>query len=362
VIQQTLRIVGAIAAKDIGDAIRNRTTLSVILGTLVLMLSSLAMPLLTNLDRRPTALVVDPGRSPVILALTTREDFRLRLARSDEEMRERLGGSTALALGLIIPPGFPDTTPDSGTVTLPGYVPHWASKDDVAALSVFFEARLTEAAGRPVAIDLVGNALYPSPTAFGGHTMAASASGVAILTVGLALAANLLTEENETRTLDALLVSPARYGHVVVAKTLTGLFYCGCAATVAFLVNARWFVHWGLALTATLLGAIFVVILGLLLGSLIGSSFNANMWMGLVALVVLVPGFAGSILGANTAPAVRAAMTWVPSGAMNVLLVHAMLGEIRIAAWGPPLARLTAGAGLIVALMVWRVRRVERHR
>ncbi len=47
---------------------------------------------------------------------------------------------------------------------------------------------------------------------------------------------------------------------------------------------------------------------------------------------------------------------------MNVLLVHAMLGEIRIAAWGPPLARLTAGAGLIVALMVWRVRRVERHR
>ena len=83
------------------------------------------------------------------------------------------------------------------------------------------------------------------------------------------------------------------------------LYGLGGAALV-FVLSARWFVHWDLALWAAFLGAAFAVGLGLLLGALCENPAIINLWM-LVAIMALLAPVLLVGLGHATLPA------WVES-------------------------------------------------
>jgi len=77
-ILESIRIIWAIALKDIVDAIKNRTTLTIILGTALLMLSSQALPFLLQFQDLPKAYAYDPGESANIEVLAEeRSAFRV---------------------------------------------------------------------------------------------------------------------------------------------------------------------------------------------------------------------------------------------------------------------------------------------
>ncbi|MCU0522037.1 MAG: ABC transporter permease [Anaerolineae bacterium] len=361
-IRTSLRIVASITAKDIGDAIRNRTALSIILGSMMLMLSSMALPLLLRLRSAPTAIIYDPGRSPLIRALTAREEFRVGIADSPEELEEIVGSSAELRLGLIIPAGFgqaeegSDTTP----LVLEGILPHWANDQKGSELAAFFEAQLEEASWQDISIEITERRAYPQAGTFGQHTMMTSSMSMIVLTIGLALVPLLLVEEKESHTLDALLVSPAGYGQVVLGKALTGLFYCACASLVVYAFSARWFVHGWLLLLVLGLGAALAVALGLLMGTLIDNPASANMGVGLVLMVMLLPALLGSIIGERGPKFLRALLLWIPSGAFGEALTLTTLRTAQPSDWLAPVARLAGSIIILIGLIAWRVHRTQR--
>ena len=362
-IKTRLRIIAAIAGKDISDAVKNRTTLSIMLGTLVLMLSSLALPLLLQLRATPTAIVYDPGRSTLIRAMTTREEFRLGIVDTFDELGEVVGSASGLRLGLVIPEGFGQAASESSGsegIVLTGHVPHWAKPDQVAELVAFFEEQFEEASWREISIDVADERMYPVAGKFGQHALTANTMSMIVLTVGLALAPSLLVDEKESHTLDALLVSPARYGQIVLGKAITGLFYCVCAALIIYILSARWFVSGWLLVLALSLGIAFAVLTGLLMGLLVENPNSVNLWTGLLLMLLLVPGLLGGVLGDRGPAALRAIMRWIPTSAFSEMLTLTTLRSAPVSDWIWPAARLAGGVLIVAGLIVWRVRRADR--
>ncbi len=357
---QGVRIIWAIATKDIVDALRNKTTLSIMVGVAFMMLLGMALPLLLGLKDIPTAVVYDPGQSTLIKALTARDEFRLRLVESQEEIERVLTSSPNAALGLVIPAEYRQAAGSGGAVEIQGYYAHWADSARVASLATLFEGKLGEASWQTVHINTEGHVVYPAYDGSGQLTMFSLSTSIILMMMGFSLVPLLMVEEKETHTFDALLVSPASLSQVVIGKAIAGSVYCLVAAAVVFAFNAKLIVHWEVVILAALLGAAFAVAVGLLMGALFDTPATLGLWTGLLAIVLVVPTVFGFLTNAKVPAIVQTVIPWIPSVALSKLLTLSMAGNFPAAAlWTNTVALL--GAALIVyVIVVWRVRRADR--
>ncbi len=348
------RIIRAIAAKDILDAIRNRTTLSIILGVGLVMLSGLALPLVLGARAGPACVVYDPHRSALLRPLG------LRPVASLEEIKSTVATSLQPVLGIVIPPEFGEAQGAGQTITLEGYVPHWASRSQVARLVSTFEADLGRASGQTVRIDVQGRRVYPSAEQANQPSVLGMNLTLQILIVGLSLVPLLIMEEKETHTFDALLVSPARLAHVVTGKALAGLFYCLCGVAVVFLFSARWLVHWDIALLGAFLGAVFAVGAGLLLGAVCDNPSTLNLWVLVAVMALLGPGLAVGLVHAGLPAWLRAVAPYTPSVAMTRLVGLSTAGAVPAADVARNAVILTSEAFVLYILVALRVGQTDR--
>jgi len=355
-----LRVVGAIAAKDVVDAVKNKTLLAIVLGVAVLVLSGQAMPWLLRLEARPLVVVYDEGKSRLAVALKQSDDVRLRAVRTPQELEQTLGESGEPLLGLWLPADLDRRLESGGPVELDGYLVHWATSAEAAELRTFFEAKLTTLAGQEVRIRTEGHAVYPAAGAGGWPDMAAMTLVVAILSICGAVVPYLMIEEKETHTLDALLISPASIGQVIGGKALAGAFYGLLAAGVVLVLNRRLVVHWQVAILAAVCAAFFAVALGLLLGSLFDNAQSVGLWFGAALLVLLLPMLLRGYLAANSPGLAGTLLRWLPS----TLLVDAVKASfVAHVAWGevlPGLGVVLASTALLLAVVIWWVRRTTR--
>jgi ABC-2 type transport system permease protein len=168
-----------------------------------------------------------------------------------------------------------------------------------------------------------------------------------------------MIEEKQTRTLDALLVSPAQSSHIVIAKALTGLSYCLIAAVVVLAVNANLVLHWGLAVAVVLLSSLFAVSLGLLLGSLVGARSVLPIWSMMVLTVLLLPLFL-TIMKDLLPSAVGAILTWIPTATLARVLRGSFTKDLAAMAFSLELLVVAACTALILGGVAWTVRRSDR--
>ncbi len=354
-LRQHLRIIWTVAAKDIVDAIRNKTTLSVILGVLMFTLSSQALPLLTRLSTEHRA-VVYAQDTALIAALKKSDGLQLRPVASQQELEQTLSEAMVGTLGLVIPAPMPDANP----VRLDGYRVHWVAPSELDETRALVERRLTALAEVPVQIDLTGHAVYPQPNADGRPLMAALALANAILIMGAIIVPYAIIEEKETHTLDALLVSPATAGQVIAGKAVAGLVYGLLAAGVVLLFNGALVVHWGIALLAVLSGTCLAVAVGLWLGSLFDNPQTMGLWMGLVLLVLLGPILLAQAMSANWPALLRAVMPWVPTVHMSRLFRISFAASVPFDQVLVSLGLMGSSTALLLALASWKVRRQDR--
>ena len=358
--RNNIRIIFAILAKDVVDAVKNKVTLSILLGTILLMLTSLAIPLLARLRDVQSAVAYDPGKSDLIRKLSKEDSFRLSVVDSQEEMDTLLTGSPVIWLGIVIPSWFGTASNPGSVVILDGYYAHWASRAKVAQRVAFFEEQLSQVVGQAVRIQTEGNAIYPSPESrFMTGTISISLV-VVLLTIGMAITPSLIVEEKETHTFEALMVSPARMGQIVIGKALVGIFYCSCAAVVVFLFNYRMFVHWEVVILAVLLSATFAVGVGLLMGVIAENPATINLWMGLLLILMIIPVLIGLMDGAQFPEALQVIMPWIPTTAMVNLFHLGMAGQAPAAMIWKNAAILVASGFFLYVLTAWQVSRLSR--
>jgi ABC-2 type transport system permease protein len=356
---EQVRIILAITLKDVVDAVRNRTLLSVLAAVLLMVALFRALPAFRDGDSATLA-VVDPGRSAVVERWAQSGQFDLHRTASRQEMESLLGGEETAVLGLVLPPDFDQQVQGEAPLTLEGYVDHWVSDSDVNEIRATFEAQLTAQTGRPVHIDVANDAVFTHP--FGLRPVTTSFLMVyALVVVGLMIAPNLMIEEKELKTMEALLIWPAGAGQIVTAKALTGLVYCLVAGRLVLAASAPMVVHWDVALLAAICGSLFTVSLGLLLGVILNARQQLIVWSAVLMFPLFVPVIASEVLTDLQAPAlVGQVISLVPTAAVAEAIRWALSGQVPWAEIGWGLTVTLAWAVPLLAVVAWIVRRSDR--
>jgi ABC-2 type transport system permease protein len=358
--REGLRIIWAIAAKDLLDAVKNKTTLSILLSALFVLVVYQLLPKWEHGSNLPTVLVYDAGASELLPALKRSSNLDVYTGYTSQAQLERkLVAGDIAELALTLPAGFDQSLARGEPLPVQGYVQHWVSDSDAAQLRTQAEGEIARLAGQPVAVHLEGNLVYPTPDSGGRSFLASLAILVSVTMVGIGLAPHLMVEEKQTRTMDALLVSPARSSHLVLAKALTGLFYCLLMAAAVLAANASLVLHWGLAVVAVLLSCLFAVALGLLLGSVVGAAPVLPVWSMVALTAFLLPIFLAPMRELLPA-AVAAVLDWIPTVTLARLLRASFSRELAAGAVGVALLVVAACTAAVLAGVAWVVRRSDR--
>lgn len=357
---KNLRIVWAIAAKDIVDALKNKNTLTVILVVLFMIAFYRFMPTLESGGQLPNVLIYDAGASSLVTALEGSSRLKLYPRyTSQEQMESDLANWDVPELGLVVPADFDRALASGEPVELAGYVLHWVSDSQANELRTLVETEIADRLGKPVRINLEGNIVYTRKDSTGLALTATVSVIFTLVMVGISLIPNLMIEEKRTKTLDALLVSPAGSGHVVAGKALTGLFYGLTATAVALACNAALVTHWALTVLAAVCGALFVVSLGLLLGSLTENRQQLTLWAWVLILPLLLPVFLSIMDDLLPATAI-AVMRWIPTVALGRVLRVSFAARAPLADFGPELALIVGCTALALGAVAWLVRRSDK--
>jgi ABC-type Na+ efflux pump permease subunit len=354
------RILWAIFAKDMREAITNKLLLSILFGSAFVILNGSALPLLLELQWKPSAVVYDQGRSSLVRGLMAQEDFRIRFVESREEFEDIITAGPGTWLGLVLPADFDQRTGDPNGIQLDGYAAHWANEDKIQKTIAMFEEQLGLATWSAVQIDMGEHVLYPGVDAGGQISINLLTALIAMIAIGAALVPLLMVEEKESHTLEALLVSPARYSEVILGKALVGGVYCLLVIAVALLFNNIYVVHWEIALLAAVVSAAFAVSLGILVGTLADNPTSAAVWASPIILIILVPTLAQAFVRQGWPAILRDLLPWTPGSVMINLFRMATAGSVPIGMLWTNLAVLAGMAAVVYLLIGWRLRSLYR--
>jgi ABC-2 type transport system permease protein len=353
-----LRIIGTIALKDILDAIRNRTTLSIILGVALIALTAQALPLLLKLSDTQRLAIYDEGDSEVVERLRRHEAIRSYSLPSPAEVQKTIGESSDDMVGIILPADFDERLESGAAVELEGYVPHWLGAADAYAAETAVTDLLTELTGQPIRLST--RDVYPAPDADGRPFMMAMSLVTVAVVVCAILVPLLLIEEKETHTLDALLVSPASAGQVVIGKALAGMVYGVLAAAAIYAFNLPIVVHWEWAVLAVVSGSLFAVGIGLLMGSIFDNQTNLNLWLGITIFALIIPVIFGTVLSAGLSEFWQGIMPWIPTVALADLFRVSFAGQVPLNQTLLNLGIVFAMTAVLYMLVIWHVRQTNR--
>jgi ABC-type transport system involved in multi-copper enzyme maturation permease subunit len=200
----------------------------------------------------------------------------------------------------------------------------------------------------------------PANLAVSSSPVLAIMISMVLLTLGVTLVPLLMVEEKEAHTLEALLVSPARYRQVVAGKALAGAVYCLSAAAIILVAYGSFFVHWEVALLALLLGTAFVVGLGLLLGMLSNNPTTIGMWAAVALIILIIPMVLTGLGSLAQVSWAAALVAYWPSTAIVKLFSMAMVAEIPRGAVMGNVSVLIGAAVILYGLTWWVVRRSDQ--
>ena len=137
--RQSIRIIWAIASKDIVDAFRNKTTISVLVSSLFVFIFYMYLPILEQED---IIRLYDGGGSSWLPALEHSQPSNITVYSSLEEMQSRLVRSGESALGLVLPVGFDQAVAFGSSPELQGYLLNWVSEKQASQLVAQTEAQI----------------------------------------------------------------------------------------------------------------------------------------------------------------------------------------------------------------------------
>jgi ABC-2 type transport system permease protein len=357
------RIILAIAQKDIRDAIKNRYLLmGLVLPVAMSLLFRLMFSGTSNLGTFPVA-VYDPGGSRFASQLGALPQLNILPAGTVEQLQEQLKTAGGAIGGIAIPVNFDQ---DIAAGRQPELTVYLNTKKAAAQLSAFRQLIIQQVWGlNPAAVPAKIN--WSEVSAVEAKT-AGSAFRVdlylliLLLVMSLAMTGAfvvplLLVEEKEKHTMEFLLVSPATAPEVVAGKALTGLVYSAMGAAAMLLLNHGWTGNWPATILAVVLGALFMVAVGLLMGSIFQTTMQVNTWSSIILLLLLLPTWFTVL---QMPSAVYTIIRLIPTYYLADLLNRSLAGGALPSAGIVDLGVLLASLIVIFGLVIWSLRRQEK--
>jgi ABC-2 type transport system permease protein len=348
------RIVLALASKDIVDAIKNKTTLTMVIGLALVMLTIQGLPLLLKLDSRPRVAIYDAARSGVADTLRQQGDVQVLEMRTAEAARATAVEARVPLLVVILPAGWET---GSAALMLDGYIAHSVRPATASHIITQVEEALTAVTRRAITIHT--ETIYPTLDN-GGHT-ARVAFGLVLATtlITAILVPGLILEEKTSHTLEALRVSPATVNQILLGKAVAGSVYGLLAATVLLAFNVAMVSQWILMSVAVLALVLIGVSIGLLVGTLVENEGAVQMWIALLVLLLVFP-LLIVYIGSSRLPAwVQEVAAWFPSTAAFDLIRLASGNTWPPAQVWPRVAAVLIAVIFVFLLTAWRLRTWE---
>jgi ABC-2 type transport system permease protein len=359
-IVQGMDVVWAIARKDILDALRNKLVLSLLLTAGFMALFPRMLPLI--IDPPYTSIVVyDAGTSSLLLEMEDSDRFRVEQTNSIEELKDIIANLTfgmGAELGLVVPTDFDEVLETGEEPELEGFV-SWANRHKATVLGSEAERQISDLLGEPVRVHVEGNIVPPPLERNLGLTLITITSISVIFFMGILLVPNLVFEEKQSGTLQALLVSPANISQVFLGKVLAGWFYMLVTAGVVFVAYWTAVVHWELAFLFTLCSGLFSIAVGLVMGSFFESQQEVTGWISAIILL-LVGAMLVSILGLQMPEVIRGILPWVPSVILNDIFCTSLSSSASIPQMWTKLGVLLTISLALNGIAIWKVSRSDR--
>jgi ABC-type transport system involved in multi-copper enzyme maturation permease subunit len=315
------------------------------------------VPLLEVDSTVTNVLVYNEGDSSLVHGLESNPGLKVYTYSSLPEVEYRLTRGTVPELGLVIPSNFDQELRTGEQPVLEGYVIHWMRNKDVLEVKQFVEDQMRGDIGRDITIDI--NLVYTQSNSRGYVSLAAIGMVFVIAMTGMSLTPNLMLEEKDARTMDVLLVSPANHIQVTIAKALAGLFYSLVASLVAFAVNHTLVTHWWLAALTMVIGSVFLVGLGLLLGSVVKVKQQLMLFSWFLYIPLLLPMFL-DIMNDLFPETMGAVMYWIPTVALARVFRVSFTENVVTSQFLPELTLVCILAGIILGIVAWMVRNSDR--
>jgi len=351
----SLYVAWTIAQKDIVEAIKNKNTRINIVVLLGLIVFFYWMSTPRPFDQRINVVVYDKGNTKLSIEDATLEDGTELIfyeASSIEDMKRKMAYKE---LGLILPDDFDRTLGSGGEPTLEGYI-FWVYRSKAAELEAKYSQKFTELLGQPIQVHIGENIVVPywdiETNSVPFHML------FILLWLSVTIVPHLMFEERKTKTIDALMVSPASPTQVILGKAMAGLFYVILAGVLFFAFNGIYVVNWGLALLAFCTSALLGIGLALLLGGVIQSPQQLSLWSVFVAVLFIVPAlFANEPFLASW---LKSVLVWLPTAAIVKLVQFSFSGGVPFDQLALNVGVAFAGIILVFALVVWQIRRSDR--
>lgn len=356
-IADNLNIIWAIASKDIADALKNRVVVSMIFLLSIMLLVPKALPYI--FEQTQTVLpIYTLGDASMLSEIKSTPDLLVQELHSEEDWKLALCGGIYPEIGLIFPANFEQVNSGSDQLDFQGFV-CWNKRHQVSAVLPKLEGLLSQSLGRKVGIQVESNLVFPPMDGLLYFSLAMINTVVFILIIGIFMVPSLILEEKETKTMQALLVSPASITQVVAGKALAGLFYILVSALLIFLISWVDVIHWDMVLVFVIASGIFSVAVGLLLGSLFDKQQDMVGWM--IAIVLLLVGATLiRALGVELPHFVSSVLTWVPSVALAEIYRAALSEKISAIQIWSNLGIVLAVSLLLYGIVIYKIKRSDR--
>ena len=352
-----MRTIAAITRKDVVDAIRNRYLLTALITPLfVALLFRVLLP--GDSPRNLLTIVVhDSGNSALVAELHNTQQLNVVEAASADTTASEVEKRKAIG-GLVVPSNFDADVTAGKQPELTIYVNNKKSVFEQAAFRRLLDQQVQTlvkhpAPARLVWIDVDKETSEQSRSGVGlGQMLLPLLLIMTLGMIGAMVVPLLLVEEKEKRTLDFLLASPASLKEIVAGKALTGIAYTLLIAGLLLVINRQLVGNWLLTLLSISLGLIFVVSIGLFMGSLLNNIMQVNTWASAVLIVLLAPSFPSLGVPASVETAMRLIPTYYLSEALKLSLAGSASSRI----WGH-LAVVLVCSVIAFSAATWALRR-----
>ena len=289
-----LNVVSAITRKDVIDAIRHRYLLTALVTPLLVALLFRVLLPGVNDNKLLTIVVHDAGGSGLVTELRKTPQISVVPADSADATGREVERIKAIG-GLVVPAGFDADLAANKQPELTVYVNNQKTIFEQAAFRRLLDQLVRSFAKQPeparlvwVDVDKPANAQALGATSLNQMLLPL----LLILTFGMTgafVVPLLIVEEKEKRTLDFLLSSPASLNEIIAGKALTGVVYTVLIAGLLLGINRDSIQNWPLTSLTILVGLLFVVGVGLVIGSVLKNTMQVNTWAGLILILLLAP-------------------------------------------------------------------------
>ncbi len=329
-----LRVVTAIARKDLVDAIRNRYLLAALITPLFVALLFRVLLPGVNSQKVMTLVVHDPSNSTLVAQLRAIPQIGVVEAGSAEATASEVEKRKATG-GLVVPTNFDADVIAGKQPELTVYVNSKKSTFEHAGFRRLLDDQVRSLVKHPAPARLVWIDVNKQPGQPGSGGLDLNHLVLPLLLImtfamtGALVVPLLLVEEKEKRTLDFLLTSPASLTEIITGKALTGVAYSVAIAALLLGINRQLVGNWPLTLLTSLVGLLLVVSIGLFMGSFFNNTMQVNTWASAVLFVLLAPSFPSPGLPA----ALETAMRLIPTHYLTEALKLALAGNTSSQIW-----------------------------